>query len=1850
MWKPTLLNGEELDWISAQALHPERFAIAFANEAVRAVQLNCPSLDFPEADHVYVSELPFTHDYVLACFGTTASREIYGFLHIKERPDGKRHAGDHFHPLDGTDRTLNLMSFLCAQAPPWDPAAIEHDDETVLAYDPTPAQVTPEDDSVPMVPLQLIPIAPPATPLEHLFTAFSDHLRTEEGTTVVLPLEHYRVYLPAVDWQRMDHADEIEQLTREALSAQVEDAEKLILWWAKLPFYRDHRLVEIIDGMDGYYDRSYALVRWTKRHVVITPVRGTLSANSFPDLKTGQLQLKPEDAALYLQFFNWMRRLPAGRIFSTSDRHDLPVLGIAATERGRFEELGVIPQHIAAPMGETTEDIRHADVHLLASVVYQDQFIRTRAAIRTSTGQVTFYQDEILFKRESHVEELLTEEGAADTELAFITHRKVTAPAAAKQPGPAKPATAKPPGWVGPLRGRNDSPWTTPEASLARRIHRVILLNCPAVPEQLDEATIHVQRIDYRRPRANNSEPAEYLVKEYVLVRIADTPGERELYGLLFYDGPDRISDHFHALTGTDEQHALLAFLLDTRQDEHAFAALNDLWTGFIRHLAEHPDRVVLIDKPRRVNLPPLDWSPMDDEVRLALTRQALEPYFAAPARLRMWTAKLPFYRHYHLLELFEHTRRGWRRYYALVKWAADRATIKPLHERFSLQEIHQDDEFHLEEKYATFYLRFFYFLWHGRYGRYHVFTDKHDMPLLGVSETLAKAMDDDLVTQRSYGTEELAPADQQILTTGARHFRLCLTFKGSLFTSQCALDLSNGQSKFYKEKLVLEEDLPVYEETFKARELSFLSINSKRLRPIEHVRQLAHRSLHEDHDLQILPTTAAEFARLLEADGGVMHRAVNGAVLFDPWRNSQCPPGSISRVSVVGCTFMDHVQLGDRGCGPEIEFIDCRFEQGFSGRDADIGSTLTFVHCTFLADDRYALPDAPALHALNLANLRLDGDLVLYDCSIYGGVFAPAMEIKGAFALQGCTIAHSPLPVRLPYKWIDVIEPLYLWEGEYHLHLPGADCIVRSNISVVQLDGSHIGGNLMLTFAGNVLHPQALAIEFLHSEAEFETLRANLVAGHVSASGLKVSGAAEFYGLVCGGSMDLSASSFEGNVDFGGIRSSLPGMRKQGAHCRILGGLGLNHCDIRGRLSLANLDVEGVLDLFGVDVRGYVNLSEARIRQDIDLREAQIGGTIFAERTEVSWNGRDVLFVGDRLIVDGSKMGDLKLEAPVIRGSFRALTGSFGSIKFTRAMARDAEGVWDLRPARVGKLEIREAKVASSIILAGLHTTTAQQRPGSPKRNDPRTPDVVVVRNTSIGGNLIFFERAEKPAPEAFDVQLGPNIGGDKRSLILHDRLQRPALFQREYHSLIGGNVDLQGTSIEGRLDLRNTHLVGKGSLIAHDLSVRQDIDISTAIDDARHYGITSSFHDVDLEKLQCSGDLMLDGLVVRGSFLALGAVVKGAIALAPILRSERYGHTPTRPSEQIAPLPDEVLALATTESPVAVIHGRLDLTGVQTGHLKLPKDTVQDRDRKSRSANGQELARISLQSGTFSKLEIEAPTASIDLGGVKVGRWEFAKDAKPIDNPARRRALRRRWITESLHGPGNGPRLREAELYIDILDPMCPFEQSTWVEVEKSLRNKAKDEDADKIYIAMRKREAKRLRGWSRLASKASWWTTRYGTNLMRPLRLYVPMFALTWYVFTDPRNVEFEWGRGRVLRVEQGAYTDTDPYKPRNATKAVPADGNYLMELDRTQVNTAEPWSIGDGFVMALRYCIPLVELPFHEPWSAGQRELCRWRRAYITVEGFSIFATLLSTITLSVMLLGVTSRMVRGKGDG
>jgi hypothetical protein len=256
-------------------------------------------------------------------------------------------------------------------------------------------------------------------------------------------------------------------------------------------------------------------------------------------------------------------------------------------------------------------------------------------------------------------------------------------------------------------------------------------------------------------------------------------------------------------------------------------------------------------------------------------------------------------------------------------------------------------------------------------------------------------------------------------------------------------------------------------------------------------------------------------------------------------------------------------------------------------------------------------------------------------------------------------------------------------------------------------------------------------------------------------------------------------------------------------------------------------------------------------------------------------------------------------------------------------------------------------------------------------------------------------------------------------------------------------------------------------------------------------------------------------------------------------------------------------------------VAPGAIDLSGARIGELVMSRHSFESTDPDKRAAEvGVVLAGASVDEVTIADLSTASRKSlslprPIDLRDIRVGQWNIFDEKKPL--PSRRLTYR------SLAGTDDR------------------FRRSTWLSLERSLRNQGHSGDADFIYRQMAIREEKEVwrdakvgpRKWVSVPLQVLRriflrWPFRhflgYGTQPLRLLGIILAYWVLALPVYLEAKNYEPSL---QMLGADIDSFSSgTDK----------PLAGTY-----------PQGWPVMAGLLTSISHHVPVIAIVPREKWA-------------------------------------------------
>lgn len=613
--------------------------------------------------------------------------------------------------------------------------------------------------------------------------------------------------------------------------------------------------------------------------------------------------------------------------------------------------------------------------------------------------------------------------------------------------------------------------------------------------------------------------------------------------------------------------------------------------------------------------------------------------------------------------------------------------------------------------------------------------------------------------------------------------------------------------------------------------------------------------------------------------------------------------------------------------------------------------------------------------------------------------------------------------------------------------------------------------------------------------------------------------------------------------------------------------------------------------------IRGNVNLGGAEVGRDLQLFGAHVDGSVFARCYVWPWAEPQRTTVYGSFDVSGIEAADVELEGAKL-GHFRAITGDIGRLRLLPGLEPVVERDPDpddpeAEPREVVRWRLIPCRLGSFVVQTATLRHAATFSGMHVVVEGVGDLDGLAELNGVTCGGSIEFW-----TPRVF-LQMSQRPGLDYWA----DRTE-PDPYRIESRFPIG--LQLLGVRTAAELSLVNVK--SDGPIRIRDCVIGHDLDLgSHGSDPKRREGQTrTTCQGLELEATVCEGDADLSGLrcgtpdAPPAHVLARRFRVAGKLVFSRPLTGDREAF------DRLSALPDERIEAAIT--------GKLDLSAAEASHLVISGHSFQE-DRPDRG--------ISFERGNFRRFQVVSPfPAWHDSSDLSVERWEIPD----------------RYL-------------------LRFLQKSRPLRRSTYLGVERVLRNDGNDEMADEVYRRMRWRvieearletrgeasgdgaravrdpeEARRPGPFRRLSflfrrevSRFLGRTIGWGTQNFKPLLVAALIFPLSVWVFSAPGNVI---PTTSLLEVTTGLAEDASP----------PDHG-----VD---------WGPGDAAWMALRYQVPVVPILARERWEPGLGPL---RLAlpggrtlvvpWLSAEDYAFTVFLVHWIIWPLFLIGVTTKVIR-----
>lgn len=942
--------------------------------------------------------------------------------------------------------------------------------------------------------------------------------------------------------------------------------------------------------------------------------------------------------------------------------------------------------------------------------------------------------------------------------------------------------------------------------------------------------------------------------------------------------------------------------------------------------------------------------------------------------------------------------------------------------------------------------------------------------------------------------------------------------------------------------------------------------------------------------------------------------------------------------LSIANVRFEATVHLCSIAPGCRLKFTNCVFDRGIDARLAKLDGEVHLERCDI------GRSGGDHSSSLVLSEAEVTRSLICTDCHLAGGLSGHDLVVGSDLCLLGCHVGGQ-----LRDGGSDDRRMRH-WNARDQARNRDRAVSTQAIGAEIDLSGAEIGGRLDLSFhAGD------------HADIALVCM------GGLSADGCVVGGDLCLDGSVWLGGLGLKGCQIDGDVVMSRAWEGR-GEWRSGVVAKEY--LSMSNTVVKGNVAIGRCDIGTFIDLSSSCINGGVDLCGTNCNDDLLLSFAHIKGWMRSFRYhDDRLGGRRPLSVGGDLALSAADIGYVELRGLTVKKNVTARTGRFGRLILGPSpMPRDGK-VLGIERSSVGGLVMRGVEVHEAVDLTAIRVKSSRE--GVVKeQNRPEEEGHIAISYCRIGADLLLFQPDLTQAMLRRWAPDSPSGAWIWDEHVVDGTTQK--LNPRVLCSEIENDLDLQATTVGGHLDLRNT-TVGD-SIWMNDLSVTLDVHLGHS--GCRSQGLPTQWaadlrttcQRIDLEKIACEGDVFMTGLEAKGSF-SDGYAVKARDAIVRgewLLMGKRQGDG---------------------SAAKALISGRVDLAAARINHLIIGRDNFTLKDPAQGGAN--------LERATIHRLEVRKPMPGpLDLRGVSVHQWDVdegsadqiavLENMHPFDrsvwigvernlrNEGRDAEANRVYRAMLRAGKSTtiGRRFHTREellgglgvLTLLVLLLAINFSLGSWpvlialvLFILGSFMIRVLGKDTQKQRRKWIEGLGRRIVGDKGVLWAAIGWhgfvglPTDHGTRIWRPMVLWVMLLFPSFWIFNDPRNVELEMG-ARVVRVADGRVVGSvDPFEHMDLSADLADDRFRLVELGRDEVAPlrGQDWSPADAAFLVLRYQVPILDLAFHTPWTAGQDPIKLAGVEVITPEQWALFVKVYSFIAWSLLLIGLSVRVFRGK---
>jgi hypothetical protein len=834
------------------------------------------------------------------------------------------------------------------------------------------------------------------------------------------------------------------------------------------------------------------------------------------------------------------------------------------------------------------------------------------------------------------------------------------------------------------------------------------------------------------------------------------------------------------------------------------------------------------------------------------------------------------------------------------------------------------------------------------------------------------------------------------------------------------------------------------------------------------------------------------------------------------------------------------------------------------------------------------------------VSSAKLGGHVILNGASIGGHLRFTSSHISGWIMMRPAEHLDESGTQDVP-QFPRVGRPLTdgkgFWLGAINL----ASAIVNGNL---ELSGAELHGALCLDHAEVKKDIELFAPRYgqevqpcqIRGDSDFS----------IDATALTVEGSVRTFSIQCESGICLDGARIGGELI---VNGTFPYDAKSGeGYTPARVGTNPMRHSIRGRSSR----IGGAISLKGLDCSGFVEFSNAwfgttfsvaplygysgEVVEDVSC--TRLRGGLVLEHCEIASHANLRLSR-----INEPKAVPQGFLCPGIRIWKTRISGQMSAAGLLLHGSLDAEGAeiadsLDLSGAIItGDVKIGDAKLGTSLVFGN-----------EPERFDPRLAQL----GTWIGGGLIapklvvgtnFYllrcsignEAAAKEEADLAELGLA-----ERRGKARHQLTAPPPDFFSEKLA-----VEITGARVGGDLIMSSDFYVTSNAIPKFALVLGGHLDGR-----ALHVGGQCRLLGVEVR-----GDLRLPDSQIGGGFELVGTVVFGDLDMRGAeIRGEIFSSSRVEKGFQV---PQEVSPIVTGQ--VLLTRARVRVLRL---HFIAPEDGVEP--------------------------PITLPT-SVDLEHAEIGELIVSGQLRARKDPKFRfSGLRFDEINvDDLKAIDSG------NPFVRLLDQTDPykFNEGFYLQVEKWLRERGKDKEADDVYLALRQRgldlDRQGLLRSERLGHPVKWLgdlflylgrsvlfhTVADGVRVTRLFLLWVLALVCSILLFSRRESVQ-----------HPSSFTPKSEYEEAIIAKSQsPSRWAAKTKVFWTlEMGEPDSWRWTDGMWVALRVHVPLVELFARNDWVPSERRI---QPMPIFYETYASYMRMFSVIALPLMLTAATGLLKR-----